>query len=75
MKSPSIIKKDSAFLKKTQLLNNIFFLTSDYKQVCKTFEEENSREKDVIIFIIDKDEVQNGKIILREVKFNRPAKE
>lgn len=72
---PLKIIKDSCFIKKKKPLNIDFFLTTDYFKVCKTFEKEDNWEQDVIIFIIDKDEIKDGKLILREVTFSRPAKE
>ncbi len=74
-KLPLEVKKDTCFLKKIDPLEINFFLETKYRKVCKTFEDENSREEGVIIFIIDKDEIRDGKIVLREVKFSRPVKE
>lgn len=71
---PLKLIKDSCFFKKIKPLNIDFFLTTDYLKVCKTFEKEDNWEQDVIIFIIDKDEIKDGKLILREVSFRRPAK-
>ncbi len=73
-KQPAIKEKDTSFLKTIKPLTKDFFLNTDYKKVCKTFEEEDSHEQDVIIFIIDKDEIKNGKLTLREVIFSRPVK-
>jgi hypothetical protein len=72
---PIKLIKDTAFLRTIKLLDIAFFRTTDYIKVCKTFEAEDSWEQDVIIFIIDKDEIQDGKVVLREVSFSRPAKE
>lgn len=72
---PLKIIKDSCFLRKIEPLNIDFFLKTDYLEVCKTFEKEDNWEQDVIIFIIDKEEIKDGKVILKEVKFRRPAKE
>jgi hypothetical protein len=69
------ILKDLNFLNTINPLDHTFFETTEYIKVCKTFEAEDSREQDVIIFVIDKDEIKDGKIILREVFFSRPAKE
>ena len=73
-KPPLALKKESPFLKTIKPLTIDFFLNTDYKKVCKTFEEEDSHEQDVIIFVIDKDEIKNGKLTLREVIFSRPVK-
>ncbi|AOW20536.1 hypothetical protein [Urechidicola croceus] len=51
-----------------------YFLEIDYLEVCKTFEAEDSLEQYVKIFIIDKDEIKNGKSLLREMQFSRPVK-
>jgi hypothetical protein len=69
------ILKDLNFLNKINPFDHSFFETTEYIRVCKTFEEEDSHVQDVIIFMIDKDEIKDGKIILREVFFSRPAKE
>ena len=73
-KPPLKIVKDSSFLKTIIPLDIQFFRTTDYIKVCKTFEAENSWEQDVVIFMIDKDEIKDGKLVLREVKFSRPVK-
>jgi hypothetical protein len=73
--SSKTLIKDLGFLKKINPLDHTFFETTEYVTVCKTFEEEDSHVQDVIIFMIDKDEIKDGKIILREVFFSRPAKE
>lgn len=72
---PLVLVKDTCFLKTIKLLNIDYFLTTDYHDVCKIFEKEDSWEQDVVIFIIDKDEIKDGKLILREVTFSRPVKE
>ena len=72
---PLKIIKDTSFLSTIQPLDIEFFRTTAYLKVCKTFEAEDSREQDVVIFMIDKDEIKDGKLVLREVKFSRPAKE
>lgn len=72
---PLKIIKDFSFLRNIKPLDIDFFLSTDYHKVCKTFEAKNRREQDVIIFIIDKGEIKNGKLILREVTFRRPVKE
>ena len=74
-RSSMALVRDSTFLNTIKPLDHTFFETTDYLKVCKTFEAEESHEQDVIIFIIDKDEIKNGKIVLREVKFSRPTKE
>ena len=74
-KQPAIIEKPLSFLRTIKPLNIDFFLNTDYNKVCKVFEEEDSWMQDVIIFIIDKDEIMKGKIVLRQVRFNRPSKE
>jgi hypothetical protein len=73
-KPPLKLIKDTAFLRTVKLLDIAFFRKTDYIKVCKTFEAEDSWEQDVIIFIIDKDEIQDGKVVLREVSFSRPVK-
>ncbi|WP_298288759.1 hypothetical protein [uncultured Lutibacter sp.] len=72
---PKVIVKNYCFLKKIKPLNINFFLTASYQEVCRTFEAEYNREQDVVIFIIDKEEINKGKLFLREVTFNRPIKE
>lgn len=74
-KQPLTLERDICNLKKYKLLDTYFFKKTDYHNVCKTFEKEDSWEQDVIIFIIDKDEIKDGKLILREVTFSRPVKE
>lgn len=74
-KQPLTIEKDICYLKKYKILDTNFFKETEYIKVCKTFEAEDSWDQDVIIFVIDKDEIKNGKMILREVTFSRPAKE
>jgi hypothetical protein len=74
-KPPQIIKKNKRFLEKINVLKNDFFKNTKYRDVCKTFEEEDSREQDVTIFIIDLEEIKNNTIVLREVYFSRPIKE
>lgn len=74
VKPPVILQKDTSFLKTIKPLTIEFFLNTDYLKVCKTFEEEDSHNQNVIIFMIDKDEINNGKLILREVTFSRPLK-
>lgn len=71
---PLKIEKDIAFLRTVKPLDINFFLNTSYIEVCKIFEKEDSREIDVVIFMIDKDEIKKGKLILREVKFSRPEK-
>lgn len=74
-KPPLIIKEKSSFLTGKKVLTNDFFKNTPYLEVCKTFENDYSREQDVTIFIIDVDEITNKTIILREVKFSRPIKQ
>ncbi|WP_159022103.1 hypothetical protein [Formosa sp. L2A11] len=74
-RAPLILKKDISFLNKIDVLENNFFKNTNYKKVCKVFEKEDSREVDVIIFIIDVAEMNTKEIVLREVLFNRPIKE
>ena len=73
-RSSMALVRDTSFLKKIKPLDHTFFETTEYIKVCKTFEAEDSHEQDVIIFVIDKDEIRDGKIILREVFFSRPEK-
>lgn len=72
---PMVVIKNYCFLRKIKPLNINFFLTTSYKDVCETFETEDGWEQDVVIFMIDKDEIKDGKVILREVTFSRPVKE
>ncbi len=72
---PLKMVKDSSFLNEIKPLDNEFFRKTTYRKVCKTFEEEDSWEQDVVIFVIDIDEICHGNIILREVNFGRPVKE
>ncbi len=74
-RSSMALVRDSTFLNTIKPIDHTFFETTDYIKVCKTFEAEDSHEQDVIIFIIDKDEIKDGKIVLREVFFKRPVKE
>ncbi|WP_139170990.1 hypothetical protein [Lutibacter oricola] len=74
-KQPKIIVKNKSFLQSIKLLDYSFFKNTDYNAVCKTFESDNSWEQNVIIFIIDKKEIKNETITLREVRFSRPIKE
>jgi hypothetical protein len=74
-RSSMALVRDTSFLKIIKPLDHTFFETTDYLKVCKTFEAEDSHEQDVIIFVIDKDEIKDEKIVLREVQFYRPAKE
>jgi len=73
-KNPITLIKELDFLNKIKPLDHHFFENTDYLKVCKTFEAEESHEQDVIIFIIDKDEIKDDKIVLREVLFERPVK-
>lgn len=72
---PLIIEKDYSFLNEIKILKNDFFKSTSYIEVCKTFEERNSWEQNVVIFIIDVSEIKNNKIVLREANFTRPIKE
>lgn len=74
-KPPQIIRKNKRFLSNVNVLKNSFFKNTNYINVCKTFEEDDGREQDVTVFIIDVDEIENDTIVLREVKFTRPVKE
>ncbi|RXG18527.1 hypothetical protein DSM03_1011218 [Leeuwenhoekiella aestuarii] len=74
-KPPLILKKSKSYLKDKQVLDINFFRTTPYPQICKTFEEEDSHEQDVVIFMIDEDEIKNDTLTLREVKFSRPVKQ
>lgn len=73
--NPMILKKPKSFLENKKVLDIEFFRTTPYGKVVKTFEEEDSREQDVIIFMVDVDEIKNDCIVLREVDFSRPVKE
>ena len=75
IKRPIKLKKHKSFLKDREILDIKFFRTTPYIEVCKTFEEEDSWEQDVIIFMMDVDEMENDSIILREVRFTRPVKQ
>lgn len=72
---PLICKKHISFLKDRKVLDIKFFRKTPYIQVAKTFEDEDSWEEDVIIFIMDEDEVKNDSITLRQVNFSRPVKQ
>lgn len=73
---PSVVlKKNKSYLHGKHVLDINFFRTTPYKQICKTFEEEDSHEQDVVIFMIDEDEIKNDTITIREVKFSRPLKQ
>lgn len=74
LKNPSTIIKDTSFLKTIKLLGINFFLNTDYRKVCTTFNKAVYGSQKVFIFMIDKDEIKNGKIILREVTFSPPHK-
>ncbi len=71
---PKKLVKDISFLQTIKPLDIEFFRTTSYRKVCKTFEAEDSWEQDVVIFMIDKDEIRDGKVVLREVQFSRPVK-
>ncbi len=70
--SKSIIKP-IRYLNNIKLLDYNYFEDTDYQKVCKTFEAEDSWEQDVVIFIVDKEEIKNDMIVLREVAFKRPV--
>jgi|TARA_R100000501_G_C2617046_1_gene110542 hypothetical protein len=72
---PIILKKQKSFLENKKVLDIEFFRTTPYIKVAKTFEEEDSWEEDVMIFMIDVDEIKNDSITLRQVSFTRPVKE
>ena len=72
---PAVLKKHKTFLKDKKVLDISFFRTTPYLEVCKTFDEEDSWEQDVVIFMMDVDEMKNDSIVLREVRFSRPVKE
>ncbi len=72
-KRSALLLKDLDFLKQIKPLDYQFFESTSYLEVCKTFEAEDSWEQDVVIFVIDKDEIKEGKLVLREVKFSRPT--
>lgn len=74
-KNPIILKKPKSFLEGKKVLDIEFFRTTPYIKVAKTFEEEDSWEQDVLLFMVDVDEIKNDSIVLREVKFSRPVKE
>ncbi|PTX43444.1 hypothetical protein C8P64_1972 [Christiangramia gaetbulicola] len=74
-KPPLILQKHKSFLKNRNTLDINFFRTTPYIKIAKTFEEDDSWDEDVLIFIIDIDEIQNDSIILRQVNFNRPVKQ
>ena len=72
---PVILKEHKSFLKDKRVLDIKFFRTTPYIKVAKTFEEEDSWEEDVMIFIVDVDEMKNDSITMRQVYFTRPVKE
>lgn len=71
---PLVIEKDSSFLKVIKPLTVDFFLTTEYREVRKKLKNYPSKKREVIIFIIDKEEIKNGKITLREVMFSTAHK-
>jgi len=68
-KTPTIITRDTAYLKDKFLLDFQFFEASKNMVVWWNLVDKNKKKPKLIIFIIDKDEIKNGKIILREVEF------
>ncbi|WP_405199066.1 hypothetical protein [Christiangramia sp. LLG6405-1] len=74
-KPPLILQKHKSFLKNRNTLDINLFRTMPYIKIAKTFEEENSWEEDVMIFMIDEEEIQNDSITLRQVNFTRPVKQ
>jgi hypothetical protein len=71
---PQKLIKDTSFLRTIEPLEINFFRTNSYVKICETFESDDGWEQDVVIFIIDKDEIQGKKLVLREVQFRRPVK-
>lgn len=72
---PVILCKEESFLKDKKVVDINFFRTTPYLEIAKTFEDEDSWEQDVIIFVVDEGEKKKERIILREVTFRRPVKE
>ncbi len=75
IKRPIKLKKHKLYLDRRRVLDIEFFQTTAYNEVAKTFEEEDSWQQDVMIFIADVDEMENDSIVLKEVKFSRPVKQ
>ena len=74
-KNPIVLKKPKSYLDGKKVLDINFFRTTPYTEIAKTFEEEDSWEQDVMIFMVDVDEIKNDSIVLREVTFTKPVKE
>lgn len=74
-KPPKIIEKHNSFLANQNILDINFFRTTSYNKIAKTFEDDDSWEEDVMIFMLDVDEIHNDSLILRQVNFTRPVKQ
>lgn len=74
-RNPTILKKEKAYLNQKKVLDVNFFRTNPDSKINKFFEQNNNRDQDQIIFIMDVDEIKNNSILLREVRFSRPVKE
>jgi hypothetical protein len=74
-KPPAILRKHNSFLKNKKVLEIEFFRKTPYIKIAKTFENEDSWEQNVVIFMVDVEEIKNNSIVLREVKFSRPVKQ
>lgn len=72
---PVILHKAQSYLRDKKVLDINFFRTTPYREIAKTFEEEESWEQDVLIFLVGVDEIKNDSVVLREVTFGRPVKE
>ncbi|MDT0646695.1 hypothetical protein RM545_08335 [Zunongwangia sp. F260] len=72
---PIILRNDSAYLNDKKVLDVNFFSNTPYIKVAKAFKDEDSREEDVMIFVVDVDEIENDSIVIRQVYFTRPVKE
>lgn len=68
-KTPAIITRDTAYLKNKFILDFQFFEASKNMVIWWNLVDKNKRK----IFIIDKGEIKDGKIILREVFFIKPV--
>lgn len=74
-RNPTILKKEKSYLKHKKVLDINFFRTNPYSKINKFFEQNNNRDQNQKIFMMDVDEIKNDSILLREVRFSRPVKE
>ncbi len=74
-RQPQTLVKSIDFLENLNVLDESFFRKIEFVKVCDAFEADDSWEQDVIVFIIDKDEIKNNQIVLREVTFRKPTRQ